>query len=77
MLIRNFADKMFDTETRWRLKMTEIQQRWQVVSGSGLKLLAVITMLIDHLSFFVLRIYPTMWEPLLTIGHRQLYTQYQ
>ena len=72
MLIRNFACKMFDVETRWRLKMTEIQQRWQVVSGSGLKLLAVITMLIDHLSFFVLRIYPAMWEPLLTIGHRQL-----
>lgn len=53
--------------------MTERQQnRWQVISGSGLKLLAVVTMLIDHLTAFVWWIEPAMWEPLLTVGHRQV-----
>ena len=52
--------------------MIENKHRWQVVSGSGLKLLAIVTMLIDHLAAFIWKIEPSMWEPLFSLGHYQL-----
>ena len=47
-------------------------QRWQLLSGSGLKMVAVVTMLIDHLALYLWRVDPDMWEPLFTIGHHTL-----
>lgn len=63
---RNYTTRLNDMDTDNRL------QRWQKLSGSGLKMLAVVTMLIDHLALYLWRVDPAMWEPLLTIGGRAL-----
>ncbi|MBQ8467912.1 MAG: hypothetical protein IJ546_09510 [Prevotella sp.] len=47
-------------------------QRFKILSGSGLKIVAVVTMLIDHLALYLWRVDPDMWEPLFTIGHHTL-----
>ena len=49
---------------------TENTSSWQVVSGSWLKVLAMATMLVDHLAAFYWVRDPSMLEPLFTIGHR-------
>lgn len=46
--------------------------KWRVLSGSGLKVLAMVTMLIDHTAAFILRHYETFITPLYTIGHQQI-----
>ena len=52
--------------------MTEKKERWQILSGSALKMLAIVTMLIDHLTAFIWRIEPSIWEPLFSLGHLQV-----
>lgn len=45
---------------------------WNVLSGSVLKVLAMVTMLIDHLAFFYFRYDPQMIQPLFCVGHKQI-----
>lgn len=42
---------------------------WQVLSGSWLKVLAMVSMLIDHMAAYYLVEFPLMHEPLFSIGH--------
>jgi hypothetical protein len=44
--------------------------KWQVISGSWLKLLAMATMLVDHLAAFYLCNDSRFLEPLFMIGHK-------
>ena len=53
------------------MKQITIQQ-WRVLSGSSLKLLAITSMLIDHLAAFYLCYFPACVEPLFTVGHRTI-----
>ena len=45
---------------------------WQVLSGSWLKLIAIITMLIDHLAHHILRYDDAFMQVLFTIGDRAM-----
>ncbi len=47
-------------------------KRWQILSGSWLKLLAVTTMLIDHLAAFYWYADPAFQTVWFTLGHRQV-----
>ena len=53
-------------------KASQTQQRWKSLSGSALKVLAMVTMLIDHMALFYWRYDPEMLQPLFTIGHRHV-----
>lgn len=55
--------------------MTEqktILNKWQILSGSWLKMIAIVTMLIDHLTFFVWSRNHAIFEPLFALGHKQV-----
>ena len=52
-----------------------LPERWHVLSGSWLKVIAMVLMLIDHVALFILRYVPEFTEPLMTIG-RQTITWY-
>lgn len=45
-----------------------LPEQFRVLSGSALKLIAIITMLIDHTAFVLLKIYPPAMQPLFQIG---------
>lgn len=45
-----------------------LPERFRILSGSTLKLIAIITMLIDHTAFVLLTRYPAAMEPLFYIG---------
>ena len=45
-----------------------VPERYRVLSGSVLKLLAIVTMLIDHVSKRILVLYPSCTTPLFRIG---------
>jgi len=50
--------------------MQELRQiNWRWLSGSGLKLLAMALMIIDHTAGFYLRAFPAFVEPMFTLGH--------
>ena len=49
-----------------------LPDRWHVLSGSWLKLIAMASMLIDHVASHILRYYPAFTEPLITIGHNYI-----
>lgn len=49
-----------------------MMKRWQILSGSWLKLLAVATMLVDHLAAFYWQADPAFQAVWFTIGHRQI-----
>ncbi len=42
--------------------------RWRILSGSWLKVIALVAMLIDHLAFYYLRFDPSFSKPLFMIG---------
>ena len=42
------------------------------MSGSWLKIIAITSMFIDHLTAYYLRLYPAFVEPLFTIGHHDI-----
>lgn len=52
--------------------METIGNRWAVLSGSWLKVLAMLTMLIDHLGAFYFICNPQFFQPLITIGHHHV-----
>ena len=54
------------------VEMMQNQRKWMCVSGSMLKLLAMVTMLIDHVAVFWLSQYPAVMEPLFTVGSTQV-----
>lgn len=56
--------------------MKDSQRKWQCISGSGLKLIAMITMLIDHVTLFLLADHADILEPLFTLGTAQVSVYY-
>lgn len=56
--------------------MKESRKKWQWISGSGLKLIAMITMLIDHITLFLLAKHAVVLEPLFTLGTMQISVYY-
>lgn len=49
-----------------------LPQRCHALSGSWLKVFAMVSMLIDHVAHVILRYDPAFTEPLLTIGHHSI-----
>ncbi len=49
-----------------------LPERWHVLSGSWLKVIAMVLMLIDHVALVILRYVPAYTEPLMTIGHQTI-----
>ena len=47
-------------------------KRYKIMSGSSLKVLAMVTMLIDHTASYVLRYIPAFTEPLINMGHHYI-----
>ena len=47
-------------------------ERLQVLSGSALKVLAMVSMAIDHTASYVLRYTDAAWEPLFVLGHHNI-----
>jgi len=70
-----FADIFVPLQTDMTDKMTDIMllpERFHVLSGSWLKMIAMVSMLIDHVASIILRYYPAFTEPLMTVGHRSV-----
>ena len=49
-----------------------LPERWHVLSGSWLKVIAMVSMLIDHIASVILRYDPVFTEPLITLGHQSI-----
>ena len=49
-----------------------LPERWHVLSGSWLKMIAMASMFIDHVASQLLRHDPAFTEPLLTMGHHSI-----
>lgn len=49
-----------------------LPERWHALSGSWLKVIAMVSMLIDHVASQLLRYDPAFSEPLITMGHHSI-----
>lgn len=49
-----------------------LPERCHVLSGSWLKVFAMVSMLIDHAAIVILRYYPAFTEPLITMGRQSI-----
>ena len=49
-----------------------LPERWQVLSGSWLKVIAMVAMVIDHSAYFILRHVDTFTTTLFIVGHRHV-----
>lgn len=49
-----------------------LPERWHVLSGSWLKVIAMVAMLIDHVAMVILRYDSAFTEPLITMGHHPI-----
>jgi len=49
-----------------------MKENWKILSGSALKLLAIVSMLVDHLAAFLWRGVPWCMAPLFSIGSRPI-----
>jgi hypothetical protein len=49
-----------------------LPERWQVLSGSWLKVIAMVSMVIDHSAYFILRYVDTFTTTLFIVGHRHV-----
>ena len=47
-------------------------EKWKILSGSWLKVIAITSMIIDHTAVFYLWSFPMYQEPLFCIGHREV-----
>ncbi len=56
--------------------MEASQRKWKCVSGSVLKLIAMLTMLIDHVTLFCLAEHADILKPLFTVGTTQVSIYY-
>lgn len=46
----------------------ELNNKWNVLSGSGLKIVAILSMMVDHVGGWILANYPWAWETLYAVG---------
>ena len=49
-----------------------LPERWHVLSGSWLKVIAMVSMLMDHAAMVILRYDPVFTEPLITMGRHSI-----
>jgi hypothetical protein len=49
-----------------------LPERWHVLSGSWLKVIAMVSMLMDHVAMVILRYDPVFTEPLITMGRHSI-----
>lgn len=49
-----------------------LPERWKVLSGSWLKVIAMVAMVIDHSAYFILRYVDTFTTTLFIVGHRHV-----
>lgn len=49
-----------------------VKSKWQILSGSWLKIIAMVTMLIDHVACFLLYDELALIQPLFTVGNTQV-----
>lgn len=56
--------------------MTDITPKWKFLSGSAIKLIAMITMLIDHLAFYLLYDFEFMNTPFITALGKEITLYY-
>ena len=54
------------------LTQSLVPKRWRVLSGSALKLIATVLMLIDHVNTHLLAHYASMWTVLFTVGSKDI-----
>lgn len=64
------ANRLCPSEQRWN----RFLNHWRILNGSWLKILAIVTMTIDHVAAFYCLSFPSFHIPLFTIGHRTITT---
>ncbi len=73
MFCRMHKKKYFCVDNRHIHLMRNIpQQRYRVLSGSTLKVMAMASMLIDHIGCFIMPLYETPFQPYFTVGSKDV-----